>query len=405
MGFLGKPKGWKPNYPRIGVCLVVIIALALGAIFLLDKPASDVFEHISNSTVETSAQEAPKKDITIHIAAIGDIMCHSPNFKAAYKNGSYDFSSVFTDVAPYIRNADLAIGNLETTFAGEARGYSGYPTFNSPSALGKDVFDMGVDVVSTSNNHSLDKGYSGLVSTLDELDKIGLAHTGTYRSKEEQNTILTKEVNGIKFAFLAFTYGTNGISIPSGKEYCINLNNKDLIKKQIELAKQCNPDVICVNMHWGIEYQTKPNAEQKDLADFLFKNDVDIIIGSHPHVLQPMEKRSVTLDDGTTKDGFVIYSMGNFMSNQSTPNTQDSIILDIELTKHSDDKITIDSVKYTPIYMLRRDANSSDRYKILDIRKQIKSFENGTNKTISQSVYNTLKTELNKITSIVGEEI
>lgn len=404
MAFLGRPENWKPNYLRIFLCLLIILIICIVVIFIVQKISGNVGKIFYTSTAP--AKEEPKPDITVNITSIGDIMCHSTNFKAAYKNGVYDFSDCFTDVKDYISSADLAIGNLETTFAGEARGYSGYPTFNSPASLGQNIFDMGIDVVSTANNHSLDKGYSGLVSTLDELDKIGLPHTGTYRSVEEQNTILTKDVNGIKFAFLSFTYGTNGIPVPSGKEYCINLIDKELIKSQISLAKEQNPDVICVNMHWGIEYKLQQNTEQEELADFLFENGVDIIFGSHPHVLESMEKRTITLDDGTTKDGFVIYSLGNFMSGQNITNTRNSIILNLQITKFGETgKISIDKVTYTPIYMLDRGSGASNRYQILDIRKRIEDYEHGTDKSIGQNLYNTLKAELTKITSIMGEEI
>lgn len=403
MGFLGKPKNWKPNYIRITLCLLLLIVLCVGIVFVFSKNSS---KNEGLATSSAPVQEEPKPDITINVVALGDIMCHSTNFKAVQKNGTYDFSGYFTDIQDYISNADLAISNLETTFAGESRGYSGYPTFNSPASLGQAIFNIGVDVVSTANNHSLDKGYSGLTSTLDELDRIGLAHTGTYRSTEEQNTILTKEINGIKFAFLSFTYGTNGIPVPKGKEYCINLIDRDLIKSQINLAKEQSPDVICVNMHWGLEYKLKQNSEQEDLANFLFENGVDIIFGSHPHVLEPMEKRTITLEDGSTKDGFVIYSLGNFMSGQTIKNTKNSIILNLQITKHgADNKISIDSVKYTPIYMLDRGARSSNRYQILDIKKRIENFENGTDKSIGQSTYNILKAELTNIVSVMGEEI
>lgn len=407
MGFLGKPKNWKPNYIRISICLLLIVILAFASFyFLKNKNNSEPTAKVDATPTQIKQEEPPKEDTTIHISAIGDVMCHSTNFASAKKSdGTYDFSDVFTDIVPYIKNADLAIGNLETTFAGEARGYSGYPTFNTPAILGKNLIDIGLDVVSTCNNHSLDKGYSGLVSTLEELDKVGLAHMGTSRSLEEQNTILTKEVKGIKFAFLAFTYGTNGIPVPTGKEYCINLIDKDFIKRQIDLAKEQNPDVICVNMHWGIEYKLKQNTEQEDLANFLFQNGVDIIFGSHPHVLEPMEKRTITLEDGTTKDGFLIYSLGNFMSGQKITNTKNSVILDIQLTKHADDKISIDQVKYIPIYMLDRGSGKANRYQILDIRKRIDNYENGSDKSIGQNVYTTLKSELTQITSVMGNEI
>lgn len=201
---------------------------------------------------------------------------------------------------------------METTFAGEDRGYSGYPTFNSPVALGYAIKNIGIDVLSTANNHSMDKGSSGVISTLDALDEIGISHTGTYRNEEEQDTILVKEVNGIKIAFLSFTYGTNGISIPEGKEYLVNLIDENLMLEQINLAKEENVDIICASMHWGIEYAQKQNSEQERLANFLFENGVDIIIGNHAHVVEPMEKRNITLADGTKKEVFVVYALRKF---------------------------------------------------------------------------------------------
>lgn len=201
-------------------------------------------------------------------------------------------------------------GNLETTFAGESnKGFTGYPMFNSPSELGVALKNMGLDILSTANNHSMDRFEKGIVATLDALDEIGISHTGTYRSEEERDTVLVKEVNGIKIAFLSFTYGTNGIPIPSGKEYLVNLIDEDLILEQINLAKEQDVDLICASMHWGAEYAQKQNKEQERLADFLIKNDVQIIIGNHAHVIEPMEMRKVTLDDGTEKEGFVVYAL------------------------------------------------------------------------------------------------
>lgn len=396
-----KRKNKKLNYKKVFIFFIVIFIL----FYLLINGTNKLFSFFSkeNNKTATASVEAPK-DITINMAVIGDIMCHSTNFQSAYNSetDSYDFSNVFTDIKPYIESADIAIGNLETTFAGKNVGYSGYPTFNTPESLAKNIVDLGIDVVSTANNHSLDKRYNGLISTLDELDKVGLSHTGTYRSKEEQDTILTKNVNGINIAFLSFTYGTNGIPVPTGKEYCINLIDENLMLDQLSKAKALNPDVICVNMHWGDEYKLVQNKTQEKLADFLFKNDVDIILGSHPHVLEPMEKRTITLEDGSTKDGFLIYSLGNFMSGQVIENTRNSIILQLQITKHSNNKITIDSYNYIPTYMLDTGSNSSDRYKILDVNNTISKYENGDT-SISENLYNTLKSVKVKIDKIVGD--
>ena len=335
-------------------------------------------------------------------------MCHNTNYQDAYNSStkSYDFSYYFTDVKKYLQGADVTVGNLETTFAGSKRGYSGYPTFNTPEILAKNLKEAGFNVVSTANNHCMDKGYSGLESTIDFLDKADLQHTGTFKSKEAQEDILIRDVRGIEIAFLSFTYGTNGIPVPKDKSYAVNLIDKSLIKKQLELAKAKNPDLICVSMHWGIEYQTSANKEQKALADFLFDNGVDLILGNHSHVPQQMEKRKIKLDDGTEKDGFVIYSLGNFMANQNKQYTKDSAILNLRFTKHKDtNKITLDTVTYTPTYMFSNSSKSKQKFKILDIEHEIALYESNSPNSVSKSTYNTLVSELKSIKKIIGKEI
>jgi len=367
---------------------------------------------ISNTTEKTDENiivELPKKeDSQLKLTAIGDIMCHNSQYLDAYSHAdnTYNFSYVFDDIKDYVESADIAIGNLETTFAGPQKGYSNYPRFNTPEQLATNLKEFGIDILATANNHCMDTNYDGLVSTLNYLDTAGISHTGTNRSIEEQNTILIKEVNNIKIAFLSFTYGTNGIAIPQDKNYCVNLIDNDFILEQLSLAKQQNPDLICVNMHWGIEYQKKQNSEQEKLANLLFENGVDIILGSHPHVLQPMEKKTITLEDGSTKDCFVIYSLGNFMSGQTYPNTRNSIILNMSFTKNGETgKTTIDSVSYVPIYMYKASSGGVQRYRVLDIEKSIENYENGSDSSIGESVYTTLQTELTKIKNTMGENI
>ena len=363
----------------------------------------------ANSENNTADNKSiPTEDITFTLATTGDIMCHNTNFQDAYNSStkSYDFSYYFTDVKKYLQEADITVGNLETTLSGAKRGYSGYPTFNTPEILAKNLKDAGFNLVTTANNHCMDKGYSGIESTIDFLNKADLAHTGTFKSKKDQETILIKNVKGVNIAFLSFTYGTNGIAIPKDKSYAVNLIDKDLIKSQIELAKKQNPDLICVSMHWGIEYQTKANKEQQNLADFLFNNGVDVILGNHSHVPQQMEKRTIKLDDGTTKDGFVIYSLGNFMANQNKQYTCDSAILKLQITKHKGDgKITIDKATYTPTYMYKNASKSTKKFKILDINTKIEKYESKASGAVNKSLYNTLVTERKNIKRIIGDEI
>ena len=343
---------------------------------------------------------------TINMAFTGDIMCHNTIYNDALNKttNEYDFSYIFDDIKYHIQTADIAIGNLETTFAGSNRGYSSYPTFNTPENLAYTLKKVGFDVLTTANNHCYDKGYSGIESTIDFLDDADISHTGTYKSEEDQNTILIKNVKGIKIAFLSFTYGTNGIKVPTDKQYSVNLIDKSLILNQLSLAKNNNPDMICVSMHWGVEYQTSPNSVQKDLADFLFQNGADIIIGNHPHVLQNMEKRTITQSDGTTKDGFIVYSLGNFLADQNKKYTRDSAILKLNITKDAEGKITINSATYTPTYIYKDSSKSSQKFKIVNLNNSIESYDAGYT-YLNKSTYNTFLTELTNIKTILGEEI
>ena len=391
------------------ISIILICVLIFAFKTFLSHPKENNTETSENSTVasentsEEKKEPEKKEDSTFTMAVTGDIMCHNTQYNDAYDSATqtYDFSYVFEDIKYYIQTADIAIGNLETTFAGKDRGYSSYPTFNTPEALAYNLKDLGFDVVSTANNHSLDKGYSGIESTIEYLDDADIAHTGTFNSEESQNTIIYKYIKGVKIAFLSYTYGTNGIPVPSGKDYCINLINKDLIKKHLELAKEGNPDLICVSMHWGVEYRTTPTDEQKDLANFLFENGVDIVLGNHSHVLEPMEKKTITLEDGTTKDVFVIYSLGNFISGQVKELTKDTAILNLTITKHGDSgKITIDKADYTPLYMYKG-TSKTHAFKLMDINKSIAAYESYSPNAVSKDIYNTLVKELEKIKKIL----
>lgn len=363
---------------------------------------SSVEENTTNS--DDNTQDADE-DVNFNLSAIGDVMCHNTQYMDAYNKdtGEYDFSYVFEDIEYYIKNSNITVANLETTFAGEERGYSNYPRFNSPDALAYNLKKLGVDVLSTAGNHSLDTGFDGLSRTIDVLNNADISHVGTYKTQEDRDTILFKYVKGIKIAFLNYTYGTNGIAIPSDKPYCVNLIDKDLIKSDIEKAKSQDADIIVACMHWGTEYKTVSNSTQNELADFLFQNGVNIILGTHPHVLQQMEKRTVTLEDGTTQDGFVIYSLGNFISGQNVENTRTSIILNLQITKHTDDTVTIDDVNYIPIYMYRDSSLSTKKMKLLDIEKTIALYEDGTDTSIGNSTYTLLKGELEKVSEILNQ--
>lgn len=407
------------NLSKKVLCIIVLIVLLFLIIFFKDNFVN-LFNSIFNTEIPTSSTtsidsksnnitdvSSSIEPITFTFTALGDTLCHNTQYWDAYnkQTGIYDFSYVYDDIRSYTEASDITISSLETTFAGEDRGYSNYPTFNTPDSLATALKGIGIDIISTAGNHALDYGYSGLCRSIDVLNNAGLSHLGTYKSAEEQEQILIKDVKGVKIAFINYTYGTNGIPVPSGKEYCVNLIDKELIKRQITQAKEAKVDMIVACMHWGTEYRTTANSEQKELADFLFKNGVDVIIGNHPHVLEPMEKRTVSLDDGTIKDCFVVYALGNFTADQREEITRDSAILNLTITKNSDGKISIDKVNYVPIYMYKNKNISTKKFKILDIEKTISEYESGQDTSIGSSVYNNLKIQLQKIRSILGNEI
>ena len=402
------------------IILFIIILLIILFFFAINYFMNKSFVLLNDNITETNQinnesnnieieENSVKQDssITFNMTAIGDSLCHNTQYWDAYNNQTkeYDFSYFYDDIKYYTKTADITIGSLETTFAGEDRGYSNYPTFNSPDSLATALKKIGVDIISLAGNHALDYGYTGLCRTIDVLDNADISHLGTYKTAEDQEKLLIKNVKGLNIAFINYTYGTNGIPVPSGKEFCINLIDKNLIKKQIEQAKSQNVDMIVACMHWGTEYKTTANSEQKELADFLFENGVDIIIGNHPHVLEPMEKRSITLEDGTEKDVFVVYALGNFTADQRDEITRDSAILNLNITKNENGKISINKVDYVPIYMYKNTAVTTHKFKILDIEKTILDYESGSNTSISNSTYINLKNQLEKIKSILGEEI
>lgn len=389
--------------------LLFILLFLIFVLCLLVLIKSDFFNStnvIQDSSVESETVEEKVEPINFTMTAIGDTLCHNTQYWDAYNSSTkqYDFSYVYDDIKDYTSSADITIGSLETTFAGEDRGYSNYPVFNSPDSLATGLKDIGVDVISLAGNHALDYGYSGICRTIDVLDNVGISHLGTYKSAEDQDKILIKDVKGVKIAFINYTYGTNGIPVPSDKPYCLNLIDKDLISKQIKQAKEQNVDMIVACMHWGTEYKTSANDEQKELADFLFNSGVDIILGNHPHVLEPMEKKTITLDDGSTKDVFVVYALGNFTADQRAEITRDSAILNLDITKDSDGKILINKVSYVPIYMYKNSTAKVHKFKILDIEKSIANYDSGDT-SIGSSVYSNLKVQLQKIRDILGDEI
>ncbi|MDH5657564.1 MAG: CapA family protein, partial [Spirochaetia bacterium] len=251
---------------------------------------------------------------SVSFSVVGDIMQHDLQIETAYNPSCkcYEYKPVFEPVKEYLEKADITIGNLETTLPGDPKKYSGYPEFGAPDSLVTALDYVGFDILTTANNHSLDKGKSGLKRTIKVLDQKGIVHLGTYSSHTEhkKNRVLFVHKNGIKFALLNYTYGTNGIAVP--KDVVVNLIDDKKIMEDMALAREAKPDVIVVLYHFGGEYLRQPDEYQKKYVNLAFNEGADIVLGGHPHVLQPFEVKNVKDKFGKQKNRLVIYSLGNF---------------------------------------------------------------------------------------------
>lgn len=332
---------------------------------LFADPKSENFE-------ETLVKKAEEQKESVKIAVFGDIMMHGPQIKAGQNGDNYDFTHFFTDIKPYLESADLAIGNLELTMVGPSVPYNGYPTFNSPDEIVDALLKSGVDAVSTANNHSMDQKENGVLRTREILEKKGLKGFGTARSQEERDTPLIIEKNGVKMAFLAYTQHTNGIPVPEAKSYLVNRIDPQLIEQDIKKAKEKGAEFISVSLHWGDEYQREPNQFQKETAMKVLEAGADVIVGSHPHVVQPMEKVKV---DG--KDKLIIYSLGNFISNQTpaavhSDHVQEGLIVYYDIERDPSTKeVLLKDVSFLPTYAHIYEKDGKRQYTVLPLDKEV----------------------------------
>ena len=281
------------------------------------------------------------------IVFVGDAMQHQAQIDAARQpDGSYDYSECFESLTDYVESADYAVVNLEAPLGGKP--YTGYPCFSAPANYADALQDAGFDLFLTANNHTLDKRDRGLVRTLDNLDAREIAHIGTYRNREERDSVLPfiRDINGFKIAFLNYTYGTNGIRLTT--DAVVDYIDSNAIKADIDSAKARGAELIAACVHWGDEYKLLPNASQRSLAQFLVDNGVELVIGSHPHVIQPIELRSGI--DGNK--ALVVYSLGNFISNMKTRDTRGGIAVKVKLGRDSKGKAHVEGATYKMLFTI-----------------------------------------------------
>lgn len=331
------------------------------------------------STPRPTPEPTPTPPTVSTLVVCGDAMAHSYISNAAWdeERGIYDYSHIIAQAQPYVSAADYAVVNLETPLTDGKP--TGYPRFSASDSMAYNLKDLGFDLCLTANNHALDKNYEGLTRTLDVLDEAGLAHVGTSRSPEEaaQNAVLA-DVGGIRVAFVGFTYGTNAIPIPESHPECINVYNRDYLThladpdydkllSGLDQAKALDPDLIAVMIHWGVEYKTQQNRYQEEVADFLFANGADLVLGGHSHVLQPMGFRPIPLLDGGEKQGFLSYCLGNFFSAQIDQYTDVTVILQLELTRDNETgKTQVTDYSYIPMFMSRQGERRRPRFELLN---------------------------------------
>lgn len=316
---------------------------------------------VDNSPVVVNQSAPPDRQITLLFA--GDIMQHGPQITAAYNDSTktYDYTSCFAWVKPVISSADIAIANLEVTLAGAP--YTGYPQFSAPDALALGARDAGFDVLATANNHSCDRGDAGVLRTIRVLDSLGIKRTGTFSDSadyQKQHPLILQK-NDISIALLNYTYGTNGL--PFHYPAMVNLINEEQLAADIQRSKQMQADFIVVFFHWGDEYQSQPNTQQIQLAELALKEGADAVIGSHPHVLQPMEFRS---EDSIKSTQLIVYSLGNFVSNQRTRYRDGGAMVSFTLNKTWKEK-TISDPAYHLTWVHTPVINGKKQYCIVPV--------------------------------------
>lgn len=337
-------------------------------------------------------------DRSIKLAVVGDIMIHSPQISGAYveEDNRYDFLSNYSYVASYLQEADFAIANIETTLAGEEYAFSGYPLFNSPPELAATLKQSGFDLLNTANNHSLDRGMDGVINTIKHIEEAGLNYVGTARSQEERERGFIFSQNDIKIAFYAYTYGTNGIPIPSGSEYLVSLIDEALIKEDVERAKNIEGvDLVIISLHWGNEYQRLPSGSQREIAERLIDVGVDIIIGSHPHVIQPAE-----IIKTEKAEGLVLYSLGNFISNQRWRYSDAGVIVYLKVTKNPIlNTLQVSLHEIIPTWVNKYPENGKLKYTILPVHEVLDNIDAKD----AKEEFNLSELDYQRIKEVLGE--
>lgn len=329
------------------LALFVVISSCIGWYLQRGDSLDNREINISYQTVNT------KKETYASMVMVGDALIHGTVYGTAHRYANYngyDFKPMLEHIKERVKDYDLAYYNQETILGGTELGLSTYPLFNSPYEVGDAFIDAGFNLVSLATNHTIDKGEKGVLNSRNYWNQqADVLAAGSYSSFEERDKVVIKEVNGIKYAFLSYTTYTNGLIVPTGKEYLVNVYDEDLIKEEIARYRD-QVDLLMVAMHWGTEYMTYPTNEQKEISEYLASLGVDLIIGCHPHVIEPIEYIDDTL---------VIYSLGNFISSQIGVERLTGLMLSLNIKKeeyHGKTTISFEDIEGTLIYTDRNNG-------------------------------------------------
>lgn len=334
---------------------------------------------------------APAPATKARILAVGDLLMHLPLVRSsAVGEDAWDFTPLFAPVQPWITAADLAIANLETTLTGPDYPWSGYPSFNTPPEFARDIKQVGFDLITHANNHSLDYSGFGLVQTSEALERYGLPHTGTNRSQAEQERILVVEVTpGIRMAVLAYTYGTNGVPLP--EPWSVNMLDPERIPADIKRARELpDVDLVAVALHFGDEYAREPNEEQQQYVQLSLEAGADMILGDHPHVIQRIEVRQVKDQFDRDLPRAVIFSEGNFISNQEGLHREAGLMLLIDVVKE-EGLTRVERVSFVPTWVHPYRLDGQERYRVVPVEQALRDYEAGRDPLITPQDYHRLQ--------------
>ena len=409
---------------RIAAAILVLVFIFAGYHIIRFISGSSGAEEETLDVLDLSGGEDPEEAAysgppVATISFLGDISTSTDQVAAVTKSdGNFDFSSVFAAVQPHLEETDYAVANFETTMV-DGMSYGGEPYYNAPVQLAGALSSLGIRLVSTANTYMLNNGIDGLTSTKQYLHQAGLSTVGTYLSQEEREEnggAYIRTIHKIKFAFLSYTKGTESVTMPDGCEYAMNTLytdysdywtdlRKSQIKADVQAAKNAGAEVIIMLVHWGSEYSRTVSEPQKELAELLFSYGVDVIVGTHSHVVNSMEFQEVELSDGTNKTCFVAYGLGDFYTDPEKESGQASMILNLTFSRDETGEVTISEANYVPIYQNIQEVNGKRTFEVVDVYDTIAEIYRADEVTSQEAtLYNALLDAVATNHTYTGEE-